>query len=67
MALFLDFLLGLPVLPGCKWVIGTISSLLAILIGLNEKFLDPVKKASRIGAFGLFSVVGIVLGLYIRQ
>jgi len=63
--LFLGLLLGLSVSPVVSGVIGTISSLLAILIGLNEKFLDPVKSL-RIGAFGLFSVVGIVLGLYIR-
>ncbi|SHM99009.1 hypothetical protein SAMN04488057_10585 [Cyclobacterium lianum] len=63
--LFLGLLLGLSVSPVVSGVIGTITSLLAILIGLNEKFLDPVKSL-RIGAFGLFSVVGIVLGLYIR-
>lgn len=63
--LFLGLLLGLSVSPVVSGVIGTISSLLAILIGLNEKFLDPIKSL-RIGAFGLFSVVGIVIGLYIR-
>lgn len=63
--LFLGLLLGLSVSPVVSGVIGTISSLLAILIGLNEKFLDPIKSL-RIGAFGLFSVVGILLGLYIR-
>ena len=63
--LFLGLLMGLSVSPVVSGVIGTISSLLAILIGLNEKFLDPIKSL-RIGAFGLFSVVGILLGLYIR-
>ncbi|AKP52014.1 hypothetical protein [Cyclobacterium amurskyense] len=63
--LFLGLLLGLSVSPVVSGVIGTISSLLAILVGLNEKFLDPIKSL-RIGAFGLFSVLGILLGLYIR-
>lgn len=63
--LFLGLLLGLSVSPVVSGVIGTISSLLAILIGLNEKFLNPIKSL-RIGAFGLFSVVGILSGLYIR-
>ena len=63
--LFLGLLMGLSVSPVVSGVIGTISSLLAILIGLNEKFLNPIKSL-RIGAFGLFSVVGILLGLYIR-
>tara|TARA_R110002111_G_scaffold116234_9_gene177463 strand:- start:1823 stop:2692 length:870 start_codon:yes stop_codon:yes gene_type:complete len=62
---FLGLLLGLSVSPVVSGVIGTISSLLAILVGLNEKFLDPIKSL-RIGSFGLFSVVGILLGLYIR-
>lgn len=63
--LFLGLLLGLSVSPVVSGVIGTISSLLAILIGLNEKFLNPIKSL-RIGSFGLFSVIGILLGLYIR-
>ncbi len=63
--LFLGLLMGLSVSPVVSGVIGTISSMLAILIGLNEKFLDPIKSL-RIGAFGLFSVAGIILGLYIR-
>lgn len=62
---FLGLLLGLSVSPVVSGVIGTISSLLAILVGLNEKFLDPIKSL-RIGSFGLFSVIGILVGLYIR-
>ncbi|SEJ74826.1 hypothetical protein SAMN05192553_11112 [Cyclobacterium xiamenense] len=64
--LFLGLLMGLSVSPVVSGVIGTITSLLAVLIGLNEKFLDPVKSL-RIGSFGLFSAVGILLGLYIRS
>lgn len=63
--LLLGILLGLSVSPVVSGVIATISSLLAVLIGLNEKFLDSLKSL-RIGSFGLFSVVGIMLGLYLR-
>lgn len=63
--LLLGILLGLSVSPVVSGVIATISSLLAVLVGLNEKFLDPLKSL-RIGSFGLFSVVGILLGLYLR-
>ncbi len=63
--LLLGLLLGLSVSPVVSGVIATISSLLAVLVGLNEKFLDPLKSL-RIGSFGLFSVVGILIGLYLR-
>jgi hypothetical protein len=32
---------------------------------LNEKYIDPLKSI-RIGSFGLFAVIGVILGLYIR-
>lgn len=63
--LLLGILLGLSISPVVSIVIATLSSLLAILIGLNEKYLDPLKSL-RIGAFGLFAVAGILLGLYMR-
>ncbi len=63
--LLLGVLLGLSVSPVVSGVIATISSLLAVLVGLNEKLLDPLKSL-RIGSFGLFSVVGILIGLYFR-
>jgi len=63
--LLLGFLLGLAVSPVVSGVIATISSLLAVLLGLNERFLGPAKSI-RIGSFGLFAVVGILAGMYIR-
>lgn len=63
--ILLGILLGLSVSPVVSGVIATISSLLAVLVGLNEKFLDPLKSL-RIGSFGLFAVIGILLGLYLR-
>jgi hypothetical protein len=63
--LLLGLLLGLAVSPVVSGVIGTLSSLLVILLGLNDKYVGTVKSL-RIGAFGLFAVVGILLGMYIR-
>jgi hypothetical protein len=63
--LLLGILLGLSVSPVVSGVIATISSLLAVLVGLNERLLDPLKSL-RIGSFGLFAVIGILLGLYLR-
>ena len=63
--LLLGMLLGLSISPVVSGVIATLSSLLAIFLGLNEKYLDPLKSI-RIGAFGLFAVAGILLGIYMR-
>jgi len=64
--LLLGLLLGLAVSPVVSVIIGTISSLLAVLLGLNENYLNPAKSI-RIGSFGLFCVVGILSGVYIRS
>jgi hypothetical protein len=63
--LLLGLLLGLAVSPVVSGIIGTLSSLLVVLLGLNDKYLTVVK-SFRIGAFGIFAVAGIVLGIYIR-
>jgi hypothetical protein len=64
--LLLGLLLGLAVSPVVSAIIGTLSSLLVVLLGLNESYLNPVKSI-RIGAFGLFCVIGILSGIYIRS
>lgn len=64
--LLLGILLGLAVSPVVSAFIGTLSSILVLLIGLNEKYFSVVKSV-RIGSFGLFGVVGILLGFYIRS
>jgi hypothetical protein len=65
----IGFLLGilwsLSISPVIGGVIATLSSLLALFLGLSEKYLDPLKSL-RIGAFGLFAVAGVILGLYLR-
>jgi len=64
--LLLGLLLGLAVSPVVSAIIGTLSSLLVVLLGLKENYLNAVKSV-RIGAFGLFCVVGILAGMYIRS
>lgn len=64
--LLLGLLLGLAVSPVVSGIIGTLSSLLVVLLGLNESYLNPVKSI-RIGSFGLFCVIGILSGMYIRS
>ena len=63
--LLLGLLLGLAVSPVVSGVIGTISSLLAVFLGLNDKYMGTIKSI-RIGSFGFFAVAGILLGVYIR-
>lgn len=64
--LLLGLLLGLAVSPVVSAIIGTLSSLLVVLLGLKENYLNAVKSI-RIGSFGLFCVIGILLGMYIRS
>ena len=64
--LLLGLLLGLAVSPVVSGIIGTLSSLLVVLLGLNESYLNQVKSI-RIGSFGLFGVIGILSGMYIRS
>ena len=64
--LLLGLPLGLAVSPVVSAIIGTLSSLLVVLLGLNENYLSPVKSI-RIGAFGVFCVIGILSGMYIRS
>jgi len=63
--LLLGALLGLSISPVVSGVIGTLSGLLAVFLGISEKYMSPLKSI-RIGAFGFFCVAGIILGMYIR-
>jgi len=63
--ILLGMLLGMSISPLVSGVVATLSSLLVVLLGLNEKYQDPVKSL-RIGSFGVFAVAGILFGVYIR-
>jgi len=63
--LLLGMLLGLSISPVVSGVIASLTGLLAVLLGLNEQYLDPLKSL-RIGSFGFAAVVGIIAGLHIR-
>ena len=63
--LLLGILWSLSTQPVIGGVIATLSSLLALFLGLSEKYIDPLKSL-RIGAFGLSAVAGVMLGLYLR-
>jgi hypothetical protein len=64
--LLLGLLLGLAVSPVVSGVIGTVSSLLVVMLGLNSSFVTVVKGV-RIGSFGIFAVIGILGGMFIRS
>jgi hypothetical protein len=63
--LLLGALLGLSISAVVSGVIGTLSGLLVLMLGINEKYMNPLKSI-RIGSFGFFCVAGIVLGMNIR-
>jgi len=65
LGLLLGMLLGLSISPVVSGVIASLTGLLAVLLGLNEQYLDPLK-SMRIGSFGFAAVVGIIAGLHIR-
>lgn len=66
--LLLGALLGLAVTPIVAGVVGAITALLAIFLGLDGRVTPlrlPAVNALRIGAFGFATVAGLVLVLYL--
>jgi hypothetical protein len=63
--LLLGILVSVTISPVVSGVVTTLSGLLALLIGLNEKYIS-VLKSFRIGAFGFFCATGIFLGMAVR-
>lgn len=69
LGLLLGTLLGLAVTPVVAGVVGAITALLAVFLGLDGRETTlrlPAVNALRIGAFGFATVAGLVLGLYLR-
>lgn len=63
--LLIGFLIGMTTLGVVGIIIGTLATILLAYIGGKEEGTSE-SKALRIGAFGLFCVIGILLGLYLR-
>ena len=63
--LLIGVLMGLALSPTVGVIIGTLSSILAVLLGLNDQHFSN-SKAVRIGSFGFACVLGALLGIFIR-
>jgi len=69
LGILLGTILGLSVTPVVAGVVGALTSLLAIFLGLDAKSAVsklPTLNAVRIGAFGFATVLGLGLGLHVR-
>jgi len=63
--LLIGVLMGIAVSPTVGVIIGALSSILAVLLGLNDKHFSQAK-AIRIGSFGFACVLGVFLGIFVR-
>lgn len=63
--LLIGFLIGMTTLGVVGIIIGTLSTILLAYLGTKKESTSE-SNAIRIGAFGLFCVVGILSGLYLR-
>lgn len=69
LGLLLGSVLGLSITPVVAGVVGALTSVLAVFLGLDIKSVGtrmPSVNAVRIGAFGFATVIGIGLGLFVR-
>jgi uncharacterized protein YoaH (UPF0181 family) len=64
--LMVGALLGLAMSPTVAAFVGAIGTALAALLGLNDKHFSA-SKGLRIGAFGLFALLGAATGIYTRS
>jgi hypothetical protein len=64
--LLFGVIMGTSVEPIVATMFGTLTTLLAGILGLNDKYFSDTK-AVRIGAFGFACVVGAYLGLFVRS
>ena len=63
--LMAGLVMGLPVSPTVGMAIGSLASLSALTLGLQDRFVTQTV-ALLIGVFGLVGVAGVLLGTYIR-
>ncbi len=64
----LGTILGLSITPVVATVVGALTSLLAVFLGLDgqEKTRLPRVNGLRIGAFGFATIAGLLLGMFLR-
>ncbi len=63
--LLFGIIMGTSVEPLVATMFGTLTTILAAILGLNDKYFNDAK-AVRIGAFGFACVIGAYLGLFVR-
>lgn len=69
LGLLLGLVVGLSITPVVAGLVGALTSLLAVFLGLDASAATrrlPTVNAVRIGAFGFATVLGIGLGLFVR-
>lgn len=66
LGLLVGFVIGLSSSEVTGIILGALVSLLAAFFGLREKKGDDQVNHFLIGSFGIFCVVGIVIGIYLR-
>jgi len=64
--LMVGAMLGLAMSPTVATFTGAIGAVLAALLGLNDQHFSA-SKGLRIGAFGLFALIGAAVGLYAKN
>jgi len=63
--LMVGMLLGLSISPIVASFVGAVGAGLAVLLGLNENHLTRAKSI-RIGTFGFVTILGALIGIYLR-
>lgn len=64
--LLFGVIMGSSVTPTVATMLGALTTILAGILGLNDKLFNDAK-AARIGAFGIACVVGAYLGIFVRS
>ncbi|MCG7550378.1 hypothetical protein [Pseudoalteromonas sp. Of7M-16] len=64
--LLFGVVMGTSVTPTVTILLGALTTILAAILGLNDRHFNDAK-AARIGAFGIACVIGAYLGIYVRS
>ncbi|MDK2593783.1 hypothetical protein [Pseudoalteromonas obscura] len=64
--LLFGVVMGTSVTPTVSILLGTLTTILGAILGLNDRYFNDAK-AARIGAFGIACVIGAYIGIYVRS